>query len=121
MNAPPKKMEDDNVLVIAELAVVSWKLLGALARELETAPADRVEAGEAMIRFTQRKLDQTLEKSEMKLVTYERQDWSAQIPASPLNLSDVDAEKIAIHTTVEPTILNGTRVILPGKILLRNA
>jgi len=121
MSSPMLDMEDDSFQTMADLAVIGWKLLGALAREMEMALADRVEAGEAMIRFSQRKLDQTLARNDLKLVTYDGQVWSPQIPASPLNFGEVDEGHILIDSTIEPTILNGTRVILPGKILLRNA
>jgi len=111
---------DGDVLGMAELASLGWKLLGALNRELKNAPPERIEAGEAMLRFAEGKLERTLAGSNMKLVTYDGESWSAQIPAQALNLIDIDDADASVESTIEPTILRGTRVILPGKILLRN-
>lgn len=105
---------------LAEMASLAWKLTEALASELLQAPPARAEAGQAMLRYARRRLETLLGTSEMTLVTFDGQEWSPQIPASPINLEEVGGcEHIAVDRTVEPTILRGSDAILPGRILLR--
>jgi hypothetical protein len=105
---------------MAELAALAWKLSEAFAHELTLAPPERAQAGEAMLRFARRKLDTLLAAQDMRLVSYVGEAWTPQVPANPLNLAEIAEGDIAVETTIEPTIICGTQVILPGKILLRN-
>lgn len=107
---------------LAEVATLAWKLAEALGGELEQALPERAQAGQAMLRFATRRLDTLLAQSGLNLVTFDGQDWGAQIPANPINADEVEGcEDVAVDQTVEPTILRGTQVVLPGRILLRKA
>ncbi|WP_395335443.1 hypothetical protein WBP06_26170 [Novosphingobium sp. BL-8H] len=112
----------DSRRTLAEVASLAWKLADALAGELEQAPPSRTQAGQAMLRFAGRRLDTLLAQGDLRLVTFDGQDWGAQIPANPINPDEVEGcETVAVDRTVEPTILCGTDVVLPGRILLRKA
>ena len=105
---------------LCALAVHYWKLCAAFERELAFAPADRVAGGEAQLRFAQRKLDTILDDAQLRLVTYDGQPWTPDLPASPVNGEDIAAGAgAAVDSTLEPTIVGEGRVLHPGKILLR--
>jgi hypothetical protein len=107
---------------LAALAVQYWKLCDAFGRELEHAHADRVQAGEAQLRFARRKLEAILSEAGLRLITYEGARFTPDIPASPVNAEDIgsDAEAI-VATTIEPTITSEVGVLIAGKILLKEA
>lgn len=103
---------------LAEMASLSWKLCEAFERELGFAAEDRARSGEATLRFARRRLDSLLAAADMRIATWDGQPWSAAIPASPINSDEVDGAAI-VESTVEPTLLGGGAVLLPGKIMLR--
>jgi hypothetical protein len=113
--------EEASAEALAELASLSWKLCRAFERELGFVDPDRAQSGAATLRFARRRLDTILAARDMRIATYEGENWSAQIPASPINHDEVEGGEALVDATVEPTILGQARVILPGKILLRKA
>ena len=102
--------------LLAELAVQFWKLCEAFERE--AAPG---EAAAAQLRFARNRLDTLLERGGLRLQVYDGQAWDASLPPSPLNAEDVYAGTAAVERTIEPTILSGGHVLLPGKVLLKEA
>ena len=105
---------------LAALAVQYWKLCEAFARELDFASADRVQAGEAQLRFARRRLEAILTEAGLRLVTYDGAPFTPEIPASPVNAEDVGSGAI-VGATIEPTITAGGSVLIAGKILLKEA
>ena len=106
---------------LAELAVLTWKLCEAHEREVALATEDRRDAGEALLRFTRRKLGSVLDAEGLSLRTYDGDAWSAQLPPSPLNAADFGDCAVTVERTLEPTILAGSNVIVAGKVLLKAA
>ena len=103
---------------LAALAVQHWKLCGAFARELEFTSADRVQAGEAQLRFARGRLEAILTEAGFRLVTYDGAPFTPEIPASPVNAEDVGPGAV-VGTTIEPTITASGSVLIAGKILLK--
>ena len=100
------------------LAVHYWKLCAAFERELGFADPDRAQAGAAQLRFARRKLDSMLDDAGFRLVTFDGEAWTPEVPASPLNADDVGAGAALVGSTVEPTIIGADGVVHAGKILL---
>jgi hypothetical protein len=105
---------------MAELAVHYWKLCLAFERELAFVPENRLQSGEAMLRFARRKLETILDRHAMRVVTFDGELWSPALPVSPINPDDVDTDAI-VDATIEPTIMGHDAPIIAGKVLLRNA
>ena len=105
---------------LAALAVQYWKLCVAFERELGFVSPDRVQPGEAQLRFSRRRLDSILEGEGLRLATYDGQSWTSDIPASPVNAEDIsDAEAAIVDMTIEPTIIRANGIVHPGKVTLR--
>lgn len=109
-----------NEAPLAALAVQYWKLCEAFGRELEHAGEDRVQAGEAQLRFARRRLDTILSEAGLRLVSYDGSPFSPEIPASPVNAEDIaPGAATLVDTTIEPTVTANGKVLIAGKILLK--
>ena len=106
---------------MAELAVHYWKLCHAFERELAFVPENRLQSGEAMLRFARRKLETILDRHAMRVVTFDGELWSPALPVSPINPDDIDTPDAIVDATIEPTIMGANAPIIAGKVLLRNA
>ena len=112
-------METQNA-VLAELAVQFWKLCEAFEREIDGGESPSAEAAGAQLRFARNRLDTLLERAGLGLRTYDGEPWEASLPPNPLNAEDIGGAA-AVDRTIEPTILAGGQVLLPGKVLLKEA
>jgi hypothetical protein len=111
-------MEKTNA-ILAELAVQFWKLCEAFEREIDGS--ENASASGAQLRFARSRLDTLLDRAGLGLRTYDGQPWEASLPPSPINAEDFGEGSAAVDRTIEPTILSGSRVLLPGKVLLKEA
>jgi hypothetical protein len=108
--------------ILAELAVQFWKLCEAFEREIAGGDGASAEAAGAQLRFARRRLDILLDGAGLGLRTYDGERWDASLPPSPLNAEEIgDAAAAAVDRTIEPTILAGSQVLLPGKVMLKDA
>lgn len=117
----PQDVLSETPAAMAELAVHYWKLCLAFERELAFVPENRLQSGEAMLRFARRKLETILDRHAMRVVTFDGELWSPALPVSPINPDDVDAPEAIVDATIEPTIMGHNAPIIAGKVLLRNA
>jgi hypothetical protein len=107
---------------LPELAVEFWKLTQAFERQLTQVEQYRRAGGQAHLRFARRRLEHLLAEAGLRLATFEGEPWSPAIPASAVNADEVSGSDHVVETTLEPTVVdvNG-RVVLPGKLLIREA
>lgn len=105
---------------LAALAVHYWKLCATLDRELAFMAAERVQAAEAQLRFARRKLESVLDAEGLRIATWDGAEWTADIPASPVNAEDIGVDSTpVVDATLEPTIIGPDGIVHPGRILLR--
>ena len=117
----PQDASSEMPAAMAELAVHYWKLCLAFERELAFVPENRLQSGEAMLRFARRKLETILDRHAMRVVTFDGELWSPALPVSPINPGDIDTPEAIVDATIEPTIMGRDAPIIAGKVLLRNA
>lgn len=104
------------------LAIIATEWFKASRRlhklTLEAAPA-RLERERAQLSYSERRILDTLASLELRLVTYDGSEFSAQLPAEPVNPEDFDSEEgLVVTETLEPTILHHGKVILRGRVVL---
>jgi hypothetical protein len=99
---------------LAELATHYWKLCENLASRC-TDP-DGHDA--AMLRYSRGRLDAILGGEDMVLRCYDAQEWNATLPAVAVNPDEIGGGAALVERTLEPTVLHGGNIILPGKVML---
>ncbi len=75
------------------------------------------------IKWFENKLNEALEKCELRIVNFEGEVYSTGIPATPINLEDFDSsDELYVKHTIEPTIIDKNAVIIQtGSIILEKA
>lgn len=108
--------------VIAELATEYWKLQRILERVSRDLPAEQLGKVGAQLRYSNRQLGNLLEKAGLRLVTFDDEEFSAQLPVSPVNAEDVNGGLSSfIDSTVEPAVVADGTTVRAGRVILRGA
>ena len=108
--------------VIAELATEMWKLQRALERVSRDLSPERQGKTSAQLRYSDRQLGNLLEQAGLQLVTFENEEFSAELPVTPVNAEDVDGQQTCfIDTMLEPAIVANGATVRAGKVILRGA
>jgi hypothetical protein len=106
----------------SRLVVEYWKLLRSYERtagELSEAKASKVQA---QIRYSSQRLDQVLTDWGIRLVCFDGELFSPQLPLSAVNAEDLEGcEQAIVERTLEPTLLHDGTVLHRGKVLLKGA
>lgn len=106
--------------IIAELATEYWKLHRAFERMSRDLPTERLGKVAAQLRYSNSRLESLLIDAGLRLVTFDSEEFSAELPVSPVNAEDIDgAKKSFVESTVEPSIIADGAPIRVGKVILR--
>ena len=104
------------------LLVEYWKLLRSYERTVSELPPSKAEKVQAQIRYSARRLEQILDASSIKLVCFDGEEFSAELPVSAVNAEDLEGcEAPIVDKTLEPTVIQSGTVFHTGKVLLRGA
>lgn len=110
---------DDDASQLARLAVDHWKVLRLLEQSVPDLPAGKQRAMGAKVRFSTRELSSLLENCRLRLVDYDGQAYSGNLPVVVTNSSDFDGdEDLVIERTLEPVVLREGRILSLGKVVL---
>lgn len=107
---------------LIELAVESWRFSRLFARLV-----GRLDAGESsryvnQLRYFQKKLEECLEASELRLVNIEGQPFDPGMAASALNIGDFGPDDLlVVEQMVEPIIVGPEGLRKPGTVMLGKA
>ncbi len=105
---------------LIDIAVESWRFSRVFARVV-----NKLDAGEAtryvnQLRYFQKKLEESLDASGLKLVNVEGQPFDPGIAASALNLGDFEPDDILlVDQMVEPIIMGSEGLKKQGTVMLR--
>jgi hypothetical protein len=106
----------------SRLLVEYWKLLRAYERTVNDLPSNKTEKVQAQLRYSAHRLQQILESSDIKLVCFDGEEFSAKLPVSAINAEDVaGCQTPIVDKTVEPTVIQSGTVLHTGKVLLRGS
>lgn len=108
--------------IIIEMAIESWRFSRLFYKVLS-----KLDAGEAVryanqLRYFQRKVEESLEASGLKLVNVEGQPFDPGMAANPLNIEDFDPDiPLLVDQMIEPIIMSPDGLKKAGTVMLRKA
>ena len=69
--------------------------------------------------YSQRRVEDVLEKQGIRLVTHDGAPFSAEVPAEPVNPEDFDTDEgLVVSETIEPTVIFDGRILARGLVVL---
>jgi len=105
---------------LIDMAVESWRfarLFGRLVSKLDAGEGSRYVN---QLRYFQKKLEDSLEASGMKIVNVEGQPFDPGIAASAINIGDFGpADVLLVDQMVEPIIMGAEGLRKQGTVMLR--
>lgn len=105
---------------LIEMAVESWRFSRLFSRVV-----NKLDAGEAgryvnQLRYFQKKVEESLDASGLKLVNVEGQPFDPGMAASALNIGDFGPEDhLMVDQMVEPIIMGSEGLRKQGTVMLR--
>jgi hypothetical protein len=109
-------------LSLIDMAVESWRfarLFGRLVSKLDAGEGSRYVN---QLRYFQKKVEDSLETSGMKIVNVEGQPFDPGIAASALNIGDFGPDDLlVVDQMVEPIIMGPEGLRKQGTVMLRKA
>lgn len=110
----------NQVEALAALAVENWKLQATLGRSVTDLAEEKRARVEAQLRYSRGQLERILAEADVSLITFDGEEFSAELPVSPVNAEDFEgAEVTFVDQTLEPTVIAAGSVIRVGRVLLR--
>jgi hypothetical protein len=111
-----ERLEDS----LIDIAVESWRfsrLFGKVVSKLDAGESSRYIN---QLRYFQRRVEETLDSSGIKLVNVEGHPYDAGMAASALNLGDFGPDDVLlVDQMVEPIIMGPTGLRKQGTVMLR--
>jgi hypothetical protein len=106
----------------SRLLIEYWKLLRSYERTAGDLPDGKAEKVHAQIRYSAQRFDQILSDASIRLVCFDGEPFSPELPVSAINAEDLEGcEHPTIERTLEPTLLRDGSVLHTGKVLLKGA
>lgn len=105
---------------LINIAVESWRFSRLFGKVLS-----KLDAGESgryvnQFRYFQKRIEESLESSGLKLVNVEGQPYDAGMAASALNLGDFGPdEMLLVDQMIEPIIMGSSGLRKEGTVMLR--
>ena len=104
---------------VVQIALEMWKLLRSFERAIEDIPSEKQARRAAQQRYSQGRLDAILEDSGIRILTFDGQKFTANLPVTPLNADEIEnSENAIVESTLEPTIIGRNSVLHTGKVML---
>jgi hypothetical protein len=108
--------------ITAPLIIDYWKLLQAFGRAIADLPEAKAEKASAQMRFSAHRLTQLLQEADIRIVSFDGEPFAPELPVTAINAEDLDgADMAVVERTLEPTLVQSTKVIHMGKVLLKGA
>jgi hypothetical protein len=105
---------------LIDLAIESWRfarLFGRIVSKLDAGEGSRYVN---QLRYFQKKIEESLEASGMKIVNVEGQMFDPGIAASAINIGDFGPDdELLIEQMVEPIIMGAAGLRKQGTVMLR--
>lgn len=103
-----------------EIVVESWRLTRIFARVLTKLDAGDGARFQNQLRFFQKRLEETLARTGLKVVNLEGQAYDTGMAASPLNIADFAPEdRLIVEQMVEPLIMGEEGIVRTGTVMLK--
>ena len=107
---------------LINVAVESWRFARVISRLLNKLDAGESERYVSQLRYFQKKLEESLNATGLKLVNVEGQPFDPGMAASALNIEDFDPnDELLVDQMVEPIIMGTDGLKKQGTVMLRKA
>ena len=119
MESAIKKSPESLEKMVIDMAIESWRFAKLFARI--TSKMDLTEANRYsnQLRYFQKRLDDSLQVIDMKLVSLEGQLYDPGMAASPLNIADFGPEdKLLVDQMLERLIMGPNGIVKPATVML---
>ena len=108
---------DSDVLV--RLLVEHWKVLRAFERTILRLPVEHRNRSAAQLNYSLGVLDTLVKEAGLRLVVFDGQIYSANMPATAVNAEDfAEGAALVVEQTVEPALIRDMTVIHFGRVLV---
>ena len=102
-----------------ELAIESWRFAKLFARITSKMDLNEANRYSNQLRYFQKRLDDSLQVIDMKLVNLEGQLYDPGMAASPLNIADFGPDdKLIVSQMVEPLVMGPNGIVKPATVML---
>ena len=112
---------DGAVDALVDLAVESWRLVRLFNRVLRKLDAGEGSRYVSKVEWFLRRLEESLEKADLRLVDLTGREYEPGFPASALNAEDFeDGDRLVVDVMLEPIVMGPEGVVRrPGTVMLR--
>lgn len=105
---------------LLEIAVESWRFSRVVDRLITKLDAGEQTRYRSQFRWFLKRLEQSLEAANLRIVNLEGQPFDPGLAATPVNIDEFDSnDKLAVDQMLEPTIMGPEGVIRTGTVTLR--
>jgi len=108
---------------IISMAVESWRFSQTFERVVKKLDAGEQNRYVSQLNWFIKKINEALEKVDLKFVELDGHPFDIGMAATPLNIEEFDAEKdtLVVDKMLEPTIMGKDGLVRTGTITLRRA
>lgn len=104
------------------LASESWRFARLFSRVLEKLDAGEGQRYENQLRYFLKRVDESLQAANLRLVNLEGQAYDPGIAATALNIADFEPEdRLVIEQMIEPIVMGPDGIVKAGTVLLKKA
>jgi hypothetical protein len=105
---------------IVSMAVESWRFVRVFDRLLVKLDAGEQNRYKSQFRWFIKKVDEALEKADLKIVNVEGHRFDPGMAATPLNIEEFDAkDALMVDQMLEPIIMGKEGLVKAGTVTLR--
>lgn len=106
--------------VVIEMAIESWRFSKTYDRLLARLDAGESNRYKSQFRWFIKKVEEALEKADLRIVNAEGQPFDPGMAATPLNIGEFDADDaLMVDQMIEPIIMGREGLIKTGTVTLR--
>lgn len=107
---------------LIEIVIESWRLAKLFQRVLGKLEASESNRYVNQIRYFQKRVDDTLALTGMRLVSLEGLPYDPGMAVTPLNIADFGPEDaLVVEQMMEPILMGQDGVVKSGTVLLKQA
>ena len=105
---------------IINMAIESWRFSKAFDRLLIKLDAGKQKRYKSQLRWFIKKMEESLEQVNLRIVNVEGQPFDPGMAATPLNIEDFDSENfLIVDQMLEPIIMGKGGLVKMGTVILR--
>ena len=107
---------------LLDICVESWRFAKLVDRLLSKLDEKEQKRYRSQFRWFQKKVDESLNNAQLRVINMEEQPYDSGIPATPLNIEEFDSnDTLIVDQMLEPIITGPEGIVKSGTVILRKA